>query len=99
MVVFGTTSPRMVDKGKDEMGGWSHFPLEAKDNKKILTVSVCQSCKTTSTGLQTFDVQQRMMMSLQNRPDVNPRKNFQQDASAFLTEQLEKHADVTPMTL
>ena len=94
-MAFGKVASRVIDKGNDNMGRWSHMLLEAKDNHEPLIVSVHQSCKTTTNGNNTFHVQQQIMMSLQNRSDLDPRRNFHKDTAKFLTEKMAQHSATT----
>ena len=73
--------------------------LDAKEDKSILIVSVYQSCNTNTEGHNTFHLQQKLMMSMQNRADVHPRRNFLKDLSQFLKGKISKDPNITPILL
>ena len=84
---------RQSSRGKKE----PHAP-GSRMREKNPTVSVRQSCDSTTDGHNTFHVWQKMMTSMQSQTDVHPRRDFLEDLRQFLSERIGQDSSVAPIT-
>ena len=78
------------------MGRWSYQLLDGKGNREILIMSIYQCCTnpTNKVGIVAYH-QQQTQLSMMNRQDTDPRKNFKRDILEFLKAQLNKEGKNT----
>ena len=96
IITFGGHAGRIKTSGTDLLGQWSYQILDGKGNREILIMSIYQCCKTPTNKVGiTAHHQQQTQLSMMNRHDTDPRKNFKSDILKFLKEQLNKEGKHT----
>ena len=96
IITFGGHAGRIKSSGTDALGRWSYQLLDGKGNKEILIMSIYQCCTnpTNKVGIAAYH-QQQTQLSMMNRQDTDPRKNFKRDILEFLKAQLNKEGKNT----
>jgi hypothetical protein len=89
LVTNGFTG-RIANSGSDPrgLGRWTYVRIKGKSNARILVVTIYQVCKTTiqAAGDSTAFSQQWNLLRASGQDRPNPRAQFSQDLSDFLSE-------------
>ena len=101
IVNSGASSSRIKDTGHDRLGRWSWQLLKGEGERDVLIVSVYQCCQKydNSSSQCTAYIQQKILLSEQNRYNKDPRTNFRKDLISFIKSHQEKNPSTVPIIL
>ena len=99
IVSRGSSARRIKSSGFDKLGRWSWQLLSGKNNKEVLIVSVYQCCQThdNPNAKSTAYLQQKILLSEQNRSNLDPRTNFRKDLIEFIQKFRDNNSTIIPI--
>ena len=94
--IVGKQSSRVVNSGTGiaSMGRFSWILLQGKAERKILLLSVYQSCQTKKTGPYTVHAQQSHILCQQGHTDPNPRRQCIKDLIKCINQQIQRGHEI-----
>ena len=96
----GSTKSRIKSFGSDSLGRGSWQLLTGEGSREILIISVYQCCSSSSDDARnTTHRQQQTLLSEQNRPSLDPRKNVKKDITTFFRSMRRRNPSLIPIII
>ena len=92
----GNWSGRIIEKGHDKLGRWTHVTLQGKDSRKLTIITIYRVCnqKNHGDGGCTIYMQQEKDLLDANRELTEPREALLKDVTKYITKLRKDNHDI-----